>query len=298
MKKIIQNQESLLLSHAIMGDATAFFTLVDPIMRHRYATLRKSGILNEQVTETLYQKANLLFLQIQKNKPENFDFWIKKEIEFEEATEDFSPAEFSNKEISAFSNKLHHYLQKGAYQTQKKTPKLVPLLLNRRPLLIIFIITGILVSLFIVLFISKSAINIQILTKSNDYSISFPIKKVSLKDIELQDSLAKAIRIIDSLKVIKIVQNSEPVIISTKEIKQTVKKVYQKPVAQDTSTTYYNSSAGFSTPEPAVKKQPPTYQSSETGYETRQHNLSRSPATDNVPSTPSTGSATPADSGY
>jgi hypothetical protein len=81
MKKKITTGPELLSHIAASGDAAAFYALVSPSLREYFFKLRSNGETIEESSEKIIECAISLFKKFQHTDPDDFEDWLKSELE-------------------------------------------------------------------------------------------------------------------------------------------------------------------------------------------------------------------------
>ena len=113
MKKKISTYEELLLSLAVKGDPTAFYSIANSYFKERYFKLREENNSPEETAKNLLPLSGKLFRSFQESRPENFEKWFRGSLGFSDDIEyNLEAYQHLETEYSLFQKELQTYLMK------------------------------------------------------------------------------------------------------------------------------------------------------------------------------------------
>lgn len=191
VKKTVKTHNDLLISLASKGDPVAFHALISPLLEKNYIEMRINGKSHSDSCEILFSDALTLFNFFKKSSaPDNFDEWVNEQNLINVPDQDKEDRKLSADQKSAvrqFSQELQRYLIRMTSNSKfSRFSNTVTLFSNpwfKYGSIAASVLLALL-SLYLVLLFSNSAIILIFKTSEKEYTITYPFNENVTKTID------------------------------------------------------------------------------------------------------------------
>ena len=191
VKKTVKTHNDLLISLASKGDPVAFHALISPLLEKNYVEMRINGKSHSDSCEILFSDALTLFNSFKKSSaPDNFNEWVNEQNLINDPDQDNEKRKLSADQKSAvrqFSQELQRYLIRMTSNKKKSRFSNTVTLFSNPWFKYGSIATSVLMallSLYLVLHFSNSAVVLIFKTSEKEYKITCPFNENVTKTID------------------------------------------------------------------------------------------------------------------